>query len=196
MKSPNLRGAVLLPPPHTYTTHEMPGAEAGAGAGAEAGAGVPPPETSTVILRTYTSLENIDDFDPSELWENKIIRHAFIRKVYLILALQLLVTTSIVAVFTFIYYETNLVVYYLLMMLVVCVTILVFSFQTKVKQYPILYSFFWVWFYTVVIKTHLLTSKRHYDRFQREYMFGALYFCTDIVIIFAFLLQIVLLSSK
>ncbi|XP_046701530.1 protein lifeguard 3-like [Silurus meridionalis] len=128
------------------------------------------------------------------------------------------------------YYETNLVVYYLLMMLVVCVTILVFSFQTKVgfpsfigffyvlgietfitviptliifflhpvKQYPILYSFFWVWFYTVVqvIKTHLLTSKRHYDRFQREYMFGALYFCTDIVIIFAFLLQIVLLSSK
>ncbi|XP_046701320.1 protein lifeguard 3-like isoform X2 [Silurus meridionalis] len=59
--------------PHTYPTPELP----------EAGAGVPPT-------------------NPSALWENKIIRHAFIRKVYLILALQLLVTTSIVAVFTFI----------------------------------------------------------------------------------------------
>ncbi|KAF7709085.1 protein lifeguard 3-like isoform X2 [Silurus meridionalis] len=88
------QGGSSPPPPHTYTTHEMPGAEAGAG--------VPPPGTSTVILPTYTSLGDIEGSDPSALWENKIIRHAFIRKVYLILALQLLVTTSIVAVFTFV----------------------------------------------------------------------------------------------
>ncbi|XP_046701330.1 protein lifeguard 3-like [Silurus meridionalis] len=88
------QGGSSPPPPHTYTTHEMPGAEAGAG--------VPPPGTSTVILPTYTSLGDIEGSDPSALWENKIIRHAFITKVYLILALQLLVTTSIVAVFTFI----------------------------------------------------------------------------------------------
>ncbi|KAI5627507.1 protein lifeguard 3-like [Silurus asotus] len=229
------QGGSSPPTPHTYTTPEMPGAEAGA----EAEAGVSPPETSS---------GDIDDFDPSELWENKIIRHAFIRKVFLIVVLQLLVTTSIAAVFTFVdplhlfviqnpvvygvslYYETNLVVYYLVMMVVVCVTILVFSFQTKVrfpsfngffyvlgivtfltvtptliiffhypdKQYPILYSFFWVWFYTAAqaIKMHLLTFKRTYDQFQREYMFGALYFCTDIIIIFALLLQIILLSSQ
>ncbi|XP_041848996.1 protein lifeguard 3-like [Melanotaenia boesemani] len=35
-------------------------------------------------------------------WDDLSIRHAFIRKVYLILASQLLVTTSIVAVFTFV----------------------------------------------------------------------------------------------
>ncbi|MCI4378806.1 hypothetical protein PGIGA_G00220430 [Pangasianodon gigas] len=43
-----------------------------------------------------------EDYNLGALWENKSIRHAFIRKVYLILAAQLLVTASIVAVFTFV----------------------------------------------------------------------------------------------
>ncbi|XP_046701327.1 protein lifeguard 3-like isoform X2 [Silurus meridionalis] len=93
------QGSSSPPPPHTYTTPEMPGAEAGAETGAEAGAGVPPLGTSSLIPLNMSS-GDIDD--PSALWENRSIRHAFIRKVYLILALQLLVTTSIVAVFTFI----------------------------------------------------------------------------------------------
>uniref|UniRef100_A0A671TZS8 Transmembrane BAX inhibitor motif containing 1a n=1 Tax=Sparus aurata TaxID=8175 RepID=A0A671TZS8_SPAAU len=44
-------------------------------------------------------------------WDSLSIRHAFIRKVYLILAAQLLVTTAIVAVFTFVgvYLVTHLV---------------------------------------------------------------------------------------
>uniref|UniRef100_A0A4W4ETV4 Transmembrane BAX inhibitor motif containing 1b n=1 Tax=Electrophorus electricus TaxID=8005 RepID=A0A4W4ETV4_ELEEL len=43
-----------------------------------------------------------EDFAADGLWESKSVRHAFIRKVYLILAIQLLLTTSIVAVFTFV----------------------------------------------------------------------------------------------
>ncbi|GAA6074926.1 protein lifeguard 3, partial [Tachysurus ichikawai] len=45
---------------------------------------------------------NMEAFDVGALWDNKSIRHAFIRKVYLILASQLLFTTSIVAVFVFV----------------------------------------------------------------------------------------------
>ncbi|XP_034160115.2 protein lifeguard 3 [Pangasianodon hypophthalmus] len=72
------------------------------------GAGVPPPGTPPVIP-TYTSSGtppsnpgSPEDYNLGALWENKSIRHAFIRKVYLILAAQLLVTASIVAVFTFV----------------------------------------------------------------------------------------------
>uniref|UniRef100_A0A673GP82 Uncharacterized protein n=1 Tax=Sinocyclocheilus rhinocerous TaxID=307959 RepID=A0A673GP82_9TELE len=36
------------------------------------------------------------------VWDSMSVRHAFIRKVYLILAVQLLITTSIIAVFTFV----------------------------------------------------------------------------------------------
>uniref|UniRef100_A0A8C9XG22 Transmembrane BAX inhibitor motif containing 1a n=1 Tax=Sander lucioperca TaxID=283035 RepID=A0A8C9XG22_SANLU len=44
-----------------------------------------------------------DEFAASDSgWDSLSIRHAFIRKVYLILASQLLVTTAIVAVFTFV----------------------------------------------------------------------------------------------
>ncbi|KAL6484223.1 hypothetical protein MHYP_G00062680 [Metynnis hypsauchen] len=42
-----------------------------------------------------------EGFAASGLWESLSVRHAFIRKVYLILAAQLLLTTSVVAVFTF-----------------------------------------------------------------------------------------------
>uniref|UniRef100_A0A8C9XIT0 Transmembrane BAX inhibitor motif containing 1a n=1 Tax=Sander lucioperca TaxID=283035 RepID=A0A8C9XIT0_SANLU len=47
-------------------------------------------------------LSSGDEFAASDSgWDSLSIRHAFIRKVYLILASQLLVTTAIVAVFTF-----------------------------------------------------------------------------------------------
>ncbi|XP_056409124.1 protein lifeguard 3-like, partial [Hyla sarda] len=35
-------------------------------------------------------------------WDDKVVRHAFIRKVYAIIALQLLVTVGIIAIFTFV----------------------------------------------------------------------------------------------
>uniref|UniRef100_A0A8C9XKU4 Transmembrane BAX inhibitor motif containing 1a n=1 Tax=Sander lucioperca TaxID=283035 RepID=A0A8C9XKU4_SANLU len=48
-------------------------------------------------------LSSGDEFAASDSgWDSLSIRHAFIRKVYLILASQLLVTTAIVAVFTFV----------------------------------------------------------------------------------------------
>lgn len=43
-----------------------------------------------------------EDFTPSN-WEDKIIRQAFIRKVFMVLTLQLMVTFSFVAVFTFVH---------------------------------------------------------------------------------------------
>ncbi|XP_064183670.1 transmembrane BAX inhibitor motif containing 1a isoform X2 [Anguilla rostrata] len=43
-----------------------------------------------------------EGFAASDGWDSMTVRHAFIRKVYLILAAQLLVTVSIVAVFTFV----------------------------------------------------------------------------------------------
>ncbi|KAI5620951.1 protein lifeguard 3 [Silurus asotus] len=90
------------PPPHTFTTPELTGAKAGAGAG------VPPPETFTLNPLNMCSGTpplnpgDIEDSDPSAIWENKSIWHAFIRKVFLIVVLQLLVTTSIVAAFMFV----------------------------------------------------------------------------------------------
>ncbi|XP_053482104.1 protein lifeguard 3 isoform X2 [Ictalurus furcatus] len=72
------------------------------------GAGAPPPGIPPVVP-TYMSSGtipsnpgNMEAYDQSALWENKSIRHAFIRKVYLILAAQLLFTATIVAVFTFV----------------------------------------------------------------------------------------------
>ncbi|KAL2081492.1 hypothetical protein ACEWY4_023345 [Coilia grayii] len=43
------------------------------------------------------------DCDYSAVWDSKAVRHAFIRKVYLILAAQLIFTVSIVAVFVFVH---------------------------------------------------------------------------------------------
>ncbi|XP_076118906.1 protein lifeguard 3 [Alosa pseudoharengus] len=44
-----------------------------------------------------------DVFASAGVWESRSVRHAFIRKVYLILAAQLIVTVSIVAVFVFVH---------------------------------------------------------------------------------------------
>ncbi|XP_030642917.1 protein lifeguard 3 [Chanos chanos] len=45
---------------------------------------------------------DMEDFASNPLWDSVAVRHAFIRKVYIILGVQLIVTASIVAVFTFI----------------------------------------------------------------------------------------------
>ncbi|XP_019966900.1 protein lifeguard 3 [Paralichthys olivaceus] len=70
------------------------------------GAGYPnPPPMPPIIPPTIPSdvLSSGDEFAASgSNWDSLSIRHAFIRKVYLILATQLLVTTGIVAVFTFV----------------------------------------------------------------------------------------------
>ncbi|XP_023280657.1 protein lifeguard 3-like [Seriola lalandi dorsalis] len=68
----------------------------------------------------------------STQWESTSIRHAFIRKVYLILAAQLVVTFSVVAVFTFVdpvrlfvirypgIYWASFVVYFLVYCILIC----------------------------------------------------------------------------
>uniref|UniRef100_A0A1A8HT43 Transmembrane BAX inhibitor motif containing 1 n=1 Tax=Nothobranchius kuhntae TaxID=321403 RepID=A0A1A8HT43_NOTKU len=64
----------------------------------------PPPPMPPIIPPTIPSdvLNSGDDFAASGSgWDNLSIRHAFIRKVYMILASQLLLTTAIVAIFTF-----------------------------------------------------------------------------------------------
>ncbi|KAM9486668.1 protein lifeguard 3 isoform 2-T2 [Clarias gariepinus] len=65
------------------------------------GPGEPAPGALPVIP-TYTSSGSAPPSNLGEFCENQSIRHAFIRKVYLILAAQLSFTTSIVAVFTFV----------------------------------------------------------------------------------------------
>ncbi|KAJ8352408.1 hypothetical protein SKAU_G00238840 [Synaphobranchus kaupii] len=73
-----------------------------------------------------------EGFAASGGWDSMKVRHAFIRKVYLILALQLLVTVGIVAVFTFVHpvrtfvreypavYWASYAVYFVTHMVLVC----------------------------------------------------------------------------
>ncbi|XP_010752885.1 transmembrane BAX inhibitor motif containing 1a [Larimichthys crocea] len=85
-------------PPGPYQGHPQPGGPPGGG--------YPnPPPMPPVMPPTIPSdvLSSGDGFAASGSgWDSLSIRHAFIRKVYLILASQLLVTTGIVAVFTFV----------------------------------------------------------------------------------------------
>ncbi|CAL9689051.1 unnamed protein product [Knipowitschia caucasica] len=80
-------------------------------------------------------LESGDDFARSDgAWDTVSLRHAFIRKVYMILGAQLLVTTAIVAVFTFVapvkrfvqenqaLYWASYAVYFITHMVLVCCT--------------------------------------------------------------------------
>ncbi|KAK5861346.1 hypothetical protein PBY51_022752 [Eleginops maclovinus] len=74
---------------------------------------------------------DMDDFLSSQ-WESTAVRHAFIRKVYLILTAQLAVTFSVVAVFTFVHpvrvfvirypgiYWASFVVYFMVYCILVC----------------------------------------------------------------------------
>ncbi|XP_034558145.1 transmembrane BAX inhibitor motif containing 1a [Notolabrus celidotus] len=74
--------------------------------GGHPGAGYPnPPPMPPIIPPTMPSdmLSSGDEFAASNSgWDDMSIRHTFIRKVYMILAAQLLLTTAIVAVFTFV----------------------------------------------------------------------------------------------
>ncbi|MBN3315821.1 LFG3 protein, partial [Atractosteus spatula] len=65
--------------------------------------GMPPPMPPIIPPMMPSSALNPGDPEgfTSADWDDKTVRHAFIRKVYLILAAQLLVTVAFVAVFTF-----------------------------------------------------------------------------------------------
>ncbi|XP_066544168.1 protein lifeguard 3 isoform X2 [Amia ocellicauda] len=65
--------------------------------------GMPPMMPPVIPPMVPTSPLNQGDTEgfTSQSWDDKTVRHAFIRKVYLILAAQLLVTVTFVAVFTF-----------------------------------------------------------------------------------------------
>ncbi|XP_076858281.1 protein lifeguard 3 [Brachyhypopomus gauderio] len=72
------------------------------------GSAYPPPGTPSAIPTFFSSTVSpsatgdTGDGAGDGLWDSRGVRHAFIRKVYLILAAQLLVTTAVVAVFTFV----------------------------------------------------------------------------------------------
>uniref|UniRef100_A0A665URA6 Transmembrane BAX inhibitor motif containing 1b n=1 Tax=Echeneis naucrates TaxID=173247 RepID=A0A665URA6_ECHNA len=78
------------------------------------------------------TIPTLSDFTSSRRWESTSIRHAFIRKVYLILSAQLAVTFSVVAVFTFVdsvrlfvirypgIYWASFVVYFLVYCILIC----------------------------------------------------------------------------
>ncbi|CAM4533070.1 protein lifeguard 3-like [Lepidochelys kempii] len=82
--------------------------------------GVPVPPMSTLPMNQgniciLTSLG--DDVVRTIDWDDKRVRHAFIRKVYTIISVQLLVTVGIIAVFTFVspvraFVQGNVIVYY------------------------------------------------------------------------------------
>ncbi|KAM9483566.1 transmembrane BAX inhibitor motif containing 1a isoform 1-T2 [Clarias gariepinus] len=70
-----------------------------------------PPQMPPIIPPVMPMPDSGDDgFTTTGGWESVDIRHAFIRKVYLILAAQLLVTVGIVAVFTFVQPVKNFVI--------------------------------------------------------------------------------------
>jgi len=57
-----------------------------------------------------------ESFGPGE-WDDRKVRHTFIRKVYTIISIQLLITVAIIAIFTFVkpvgdFVRRNLYVYY------------------------------------------------------------------------------------
>uniref|UniRef100_A0A096M7U2 Transmembrane BAX inhibitor motif containing 1a n=1 Tax=Poecilia formosa TaxID=48698 RepID=A0A096M7U2_POEFO len=64
---------------------------------------VMPPTIPSGVLSSVKYNKTDEEFAASgSNWDDMSIRHAFIRKVYMILASQLLVTTAIVAIFTFV----------------------------------------------------------------------------------------------
>uniref|UniRef100_A0A8C5CIZ1 Transmembrane BAX inhibitor motif containing 1b n=1 Tax=Gadus morhua TaxID=8049 RepID=A0A8C5CIZ1_GADMO len=107
-------------------------------------AGMPPSIIPTLSAGVSDhSQGDMDDF-LSDQWESVSVRHAFIRKVYFILAAQLSFTVAIVAVFTFVscalysssfphsYYDTKAVFLAMGITTIVCLAVTIFCFQTKV----------------------------------------------------------------
>ncbi|KAG9277630.1 protein lifeguard 3 [Astyanax mexicanus] len=68
---------------------------------AQPGQGFPPPMPPIMPVMPMPGQDD-EGFTTSPGWESLSVRHTFIRKVYMILAAQLLLTVSIVAVFTFV----------------------------------------------------------------------------------------------
>ncbi|XP_056148538.1 transmembrane BAX inhibitor motif containing 1a [Lampris incognitus] len=100
--APYPAGPNVMPyPPGPYPGQPQPAGALGAGYPSHP----PMPPMPPIIPPTMPTdaLSSGDDFAASGSgWDSLSVRHAFIRKVYLILASQLLVTTAIVAVFTFV----------------------------------------------------------------------------------------------
>uniref|UniRef100_A0A2I3T6M1 Transmembrane BAX inhibitor motif containing 1 n=1 Tax=Pan troglodytes TaxID=9598 RepID=A0A2I3T6M1_PANTR len=102
-----------------------------------------------------------DSFGPGE-WDDRKVRHTFIRKVYSIISVQLLITVAIIAIFTFVFgpellphlfvpsavfvvtylilaccqgpsmYQTKAVIIAMIITAVVSISVTIFCFQTKV----------------------------------------------------------------
>lgn len=95
---------------------------------------MPPVMPHTIPDDVLESGNDSDGFAASGGFDTVSLRHAFIRKVYMILAAQLLVTTGIVAVFTFVrpvreyvkrnqaLYWCSYAVYFIIHMVLVCCT--------------------------------------------------------------------------
>ncbi|NXI09362.1 LFG3 protein, partial [Irena cyanogastra] len=117
-------------PPHYAGGYPQPGGyPAGAGytqpGGYPASGGYPHPGVAmpTMPMRfgvsTTTGDNGLGDGSPYQSvdWDDRKVRHAFIRKVYAIISLQLLVTVGIIAVFTFVepvqsFVKKNVAIYY------------------------------------------------------------------------------------
>ncbi|NWS58942.1 LFG3 protein, partial [Chunga burmeisteri] len=117
-------------PPHYAGGYPQPGGYPGAGGYAQPGGypaagGYPQPGMAmpTMPIRfgvsPTTGDDGIGNGSPlqSADWDDRKVRHTFIRKVYAIISLQLLVTVGIIAVFTFVspvrsFVQRNVAIYY------------------------------------------------------------------------------------
>ncbi|XP_041806873.1 protein lifeguard 3-like [Chelmon rostratus] len=135
----------LLPPPPSYSPSPgmcpgPPGYWGQEGVYPQAGMWAAPGFSPSGVPTTIPTLSagvpasspgDMEDFLSSQ-WESTSVRHAFIRKVYFILAAQLAVTFSVVAVFTFVdpvrlfvirypgIYWASLVVYFVVYCILIC----------------------------------------------------------------------------
>ncbi|KAI7807834.1 transmembrane BAX inhibitor motif containing 1a [Triplophysa rosa] len=95
--------------------------------------GFPPPFIPPMPIPVVSNdSDDNEGFTTAEGWDSTRVRHTFIRKVYLILAVQLLITFGIVAIFTFVesvagfvrrnpaIYWTSYAVYFITHMVLVC----------------------------------------------------------------------------
>ncbi|NXD37144.1 LFG3 protein, partial [Copsychus sechellarum] len=109
-------------PPHYAGGYPQPGGYP-AGPGYPAAGGYPHPGMPTMPMRfgvsTITGDNGLGDGSPFQSvdWDDRKVRHAFIRKVYAIISLQLLVTVGIISVFTFVdpvrfFVKRNVAIYY------------------------------------------------------------------------------------
>ncbi|XP_010576173.1 PREDICTED: protein lifeguard 3-like [Haliaeetus leucocephalus] len=99
-------------PPHYAGGYPQPGGYPAAG-------GYPQPGMTMPTMPIRFGDDGIGDGSPlqSADWDDRKVRHTFIRKVYAIISLQLLVTVGIIAVFTFVspvrsFVQRNVAIYY------------------------------------------------------------------------------------